>query len=214
MARPSTNTDRKLIEAGKCVLFEHGFSGLTLRAVAQRAKVNLGMFAYHFKDKDDFLRQVSQEAYEEFYGKLILSAEDKEDPKEALCQALRVTVHFIRDHRQTLLVMLKDINNKHPEAIRFAKKNLPRHAIFFLGLIRRCRKEGRIQSLPLGVLVSFILGSLMAPNLIFSVAEGAVSEMPLLRPVLLIAKSEVMSDKAIEQRLDLVFKAISKESKQ
>jgi len=48
MSRPSKNTDKLLIQAGRRLLPETGVSGLSLRRGAQEAGVNLGMFPYYF----------------------------------------------------------------------------------------------------------------------------------------------------------------------
>jgi len=213
MTRISSNTERRLIEAGKAVLFEKGFSGLTLRMVAQRAKVNLGMFAYHFKDKEDFMRQVAQEAYEEFYGSLTLGAKDQKDPVLALREALAAGTRFVRDHRQTVLVLARDLNVGHPEALRFARKNVPRHVLFLFGLIRRCRKQGRFKPMPMANLFAFIAGSIVAPSIMLGVVENVAAHIPLVKPALGLARRDALSDQAIEQRLDLMFAAVLKEAK-
>ncbi|HVE13339.1 MAG TPA: TetR/AcrR family transcriptional regulator, partial [Elusimicrobiota bacterium] len=66
MPRPSRNLDRKLLDAARALLPKSGFSGLNVREVIRKAGVNAGMFHYHFKSRDAFLRRVLEEVYEDF----------------------------------------------------------------------------------------------------------------------------------------------------
>ena len=58
MTRPSRNQDQLLIQAAKRLLPEMGISGMSLQRIADECGVNLGMFHYHFKTKDAFIRKV------------------------------------------------------------------------------------------------------------------------------------------------------------
>jgi AcrR family transcriptional regulator len=209
----SASTEQRLIEAGKAVLFEEGFSGLTLRKVASRAKVNLGMFAYLFKDKEDFTRRVAQQAYEEFYGSLQLGAQSQQDPVLALREAGLVLARFVRDHRQAITSLMRDLNAGHPEALRFARKNIPRHGIFLAALVKRCRSQKRIKNLPLATLLTFMAGAVLAPNQALGLIEKMAPGMPMLKAMLPAARRDISSDKAIEARLDLALAAILTEKK-
>jgi len=64
MPRPSRNLDRALLAAGRALLPARGCSGLSIREVAEAANVNLGMFHYHFKTREAFLRTLLQSMYE------------------------------------------------------------------------------------------------------------------------------------------------------
>ena len=58
--RPSRNLDRALLAAGRELFPSRGCPGLTVREVAEAAGVNLGMFHYHFKSREAFLRALLQ----------------------------------------------------------------------------------------------------------------------------------------------------------
>ena len=60
MSRPSRNVDALLLRAGRELYPETGAAGLSIRKVAERAGVNLGMFHYHFRTKEAFVRQLLQ----------------------------------------------------------------------------------------------------------------------------------------------------------
>ena len=64
MPRPSQNVDQLLIDAGLELLPETGCAGLSVRKLTEHAGVNLGMFHYHFRNKDNFVRTLLQRTYE------------------------------------------------------------------------------------------------------------------------------------------------------
>src|SRR5581483_5845523 len=98
----------RLIEAGREMLRESGLGRVNLRQVAARAKVNLGMFHYHFKTKDQFIRAVLQDCYEKFFRNFNLKIEEEQAPLEKLRKALFAMGQFTRDNRGLFLSMLQD----------------------------------------------------------------------------------------------------------
>lgn len=60
MAKPNVVNKQKLLEAAKESITEHGMEKLTLKAVAENAKVTQGTVYYHFKTKDQLLLEVTE----------------------------------------------------------------------------------------------------------------------------------------------------------
>src|SRR6187399_656329 len=102
MARPSRNLDRALLAAGRALLPEVGCAGLTIRQVAEVAGVNIGMFHYHFKTREAFLRAVLQSVYEEMFVSFPIQAARPIDTTVTghLRSGFRVLGRFLRDNRQ------------------------------------------------------------------------------------------------------------------
>jgi len=207
MTRPSQNTDKKLIRAALELLPSTGYSGLKMRKVAQRAGVNLGMFHYHFKNKDDFIARVASEFYEAFYEKFTLEAASGENPKEQLRRALRTLARFAQENRKLLLALGRDILEGHEQTIRLVENFLPRHGVIIVNLIRQCQKQGLILNVPLPVAISFLLGSMVGPIILVALLEN----IRLKQPYDLIKKVGIpfmLSDRVVGQRLDLIFRAL------
>ena len=141
MPRPSRNVDAQLIRAGLELLPETGTAGLSLRRVAERAGANLGMFHYHFKTKDAFVRALLDALYEDMFADLELAAGDPA-PLAALSKALGVLARFARTHRQLLRRLIGDAMNGEPLAQEFLRANLPRHVGVVLGLVAAAHLMG------------------------------------------------------------------------
>lgn len=208
MSRPSKNTDQLLLKAGRELIPKTGFSGLKIRQVAARAGVNLGMFHYHFKTKEKFARKILQELYEEFFKRFSMESSVGDSPKERLRRALNILGRFVRDNRKLILVLLQDVLQGHKETIKFAKDNAPRHVSIIIDLIKQCQREGSIKKMPIPLVISFLLGSIAAPNFAVEIIKRAMVKNPI-GFVVEMFKSILLSDSAISERVDMALKGIS-----
>src|SRR5262245_39077088 len=134
MPRPSSNTDEKLLKAGRDLLPLTGISGMNIRQVAKKARVNMGMFHYHFKTKDAFARRLLQEYYEEMFATLE-SKTRSGSPLEQLRAVIFTFGCFARDNRHLLLGMFRDMALGEPATVDFIRANLHRHVELILRLV-------------------------------------------------------------------------------
>lgn len=212
MSRPSTNTDQKLIKAGRELLPKMGCDGLTLRQVAKRAGVNLGMFNYHFKDKDEFLQRVLKDTYEEFFQPFAIETSGDGAPLVRLKRALVYVGCFIRENRKLLIAMIKDLLNGNKIVMNIVKTNFPRHLAIIAKLILECQRTGAIRKMQLPAMLPLLVGAIVVPNFFVEIVERmSISKLFGLPP--LILKKIMLSDEAITQRVDLVLRAFAPEPK-
>lgn len=211
MPRPSRNTDKRLLLAGRKLLPDTGISGLSLRRVAAEAGVNPGMFHYHFKTKEAFVRLVLQDIYEEFFRGFRVEAGGEAPPLERLRRALVTVARFARDNRALFLTIIHDVLEGDPQAIRFAQDNVPRHLAIIGGLVEDCQRRGLLERMPLPAAMAFLLGAIGMPNIALGVAERASARRPFgVAPGR--AEDLLASDAAISLRTDLALKALAREA--
>ncbi|MBC7944943.1 MAG: TetR/AcrR family transcriptional regulator, partial [Burkholderiales bacterium] len=193
-----------LIKAARKLLPETGCSGLNLRQVAVKAGVNLGMFHYHFKTKDEFLRHVLQEFYEEFFRHLQLEAAHHATPMENLRAALLLFATFARDNRQLLFALLRDAMNGEEVVQDFLRANLHRHVEILMRLIRECQTQGQLRELPpVNALVTLIVSS----NLPSIISEGVrrAHPWPGKKNVNAMLETQLLSDAALAARIGFLL---------
>ena len=204
--RPSRNLDRALLAAGRALFPTRGCSGLSIREVAEAAGVNLGMFHYHFKSREAYLRALLQTMYDEMYSQLSFQADEKLGPMEALRAALRFMGRFVRANRPFMARVLGDALCGDPIAAEFMRTNFPRHLGLILRLIELAQSKGLIRPMPAPQAMGICAGSLAMPILI----GGAVAESGALGPAGTKMITEVLlSDDALDQRIELALLAIS-----
>ncbi len=212
MTRPSRNTDKLLIQAAKELIPKTGISGLTIRDVSKKAGVNLGMFNYHFKTKDAFIDKLLVETYEDFFTNFKIESATGGTPKERLKNAVMTIAFFVRDNRQIFIMVAKEIALGNKVIIDFIKKHMTRHIEILVKLTHECQKEGYIINLPLLQVLPFIMGSVMATNLLVTAIErfSPVSSSGIMRELFAMAADKtLLADKAIVQRVDMALNALT-----
>jgi AcrR family transcriptional regulator len=212
MSRPSTQTDERLIAAARALLPKTGFSRLTLREVAKKAGVNLGMFSYHFKNKQQFVHRVMGQMYEEFLAQFNLEAATGATPLERLRNALRALGRFARDNRDLLAALARDLMDGNRDTIRFIENNFNRHVAVIYRLVRQCRRDGSMEkTISIPVALSFIAAGVAAPAVMVSVIERAPTGI-LLTSLKKATAPLLLSNRAVERRIEMALQAVSPRS--
>lgn len=206
--RPSQNLDRALIAAGLALFPHRGCAGLTVREVAEAAGVNLGMFHYHFKTREAFLRAVLQAMYDGMYSQLTFEVARSGDPLGNLRAAVRFMGRFVRANRPVLTRVLGDVIAREPVAVAFARDNFHRHFGVVGGLVAQAQQAGQLKPVApqqaLAVLAaSTAMPILFAGAVIDGGSLGAAGGKAL--------EAALLTDAAIDQRIDLVLAALAAE---
>ncbi|WP_141736386.1 TetR/AcrR family transcriptional regulator [Oligoflexus tunisiensis] len=205
MPRPSRNIDSLLIKAGLEMLPDTGLSGLSLREVAQKAQVNIGMFHYHFKTKEAFARILLQELYEMMFARLTHSIDPSQPAINNLKTALFNLGCFSRDQHRILLSLIMDIKKAHPIAIDFVKANFPRHLTLIRELVGKAQHEGTIIKVPIPQVMAFLASSVAMPGMI----GGMIVDLGETFQAAPLLKELVLSDAAIELRVRMALKGVT-----
>jgi AcrR family transcriptional regulator len=177
---------------------------LSVRKLTEHAGVNLGMFHYHFRNKDNFVRTLLQRTYESMFAALSLTVEPQRAPLDNLRAALTVLARFGRQHRRLLLRIAVDALGGERLAADFLRNNLPRHLAVLRRLLEQAQRQGLLQPLPLPQLVAFLAGAVGAPVLL-----GTALELHAGAETAALIERHVLSDAAIAQRIELALRALS-----
>lgn len=207
MARPSRNLDRALLAAGRALLPEVGCAGLTIRQVAEAAGVNIGMFHYHFKTREAFVRAVMQSAYEEMFLTFSTQVARPADASVTahLRSGFRVLGKFLRDNRRLIGRIIADAISGDAVAREFLRENAPRHIQVLSGLIAEGQKRGELKEMPVPQALAFCAGAFGSPIIL----GGAIADSGQVpKAVAQQLAAVIFSDAAIEQRIDLALAAL------
>lgn len=206
MPRPSRNIEQALLLSGRALYAERGCAKLSVRALTEHAGVNLGMFHYHFKTKDEFLRELLAGIYEEMFAQLSEGVAQSGPPLARLREALMLLATFVRSHVQILGRVIADAAAGEKVAIEFMRANAPRHLQLLLGLMQQAESEELL--VPMAPLQRFIfLMSAVAMPLLIAPGIQSLGVAPKLLGGAL--KTQVTSDAAIAERIDLALRALS-----
>jgi AcrR family transcriptional regulator len=207
MPRPSRNIDRELIRAGRELLQENAITDLSLRQVAEHAKANLGMFHYHFKTKDEFVRAVLKDLYEEFFGSVeaeFKKSASEKDPLTRLRGLLEALARFAVEQRTLMASVFRDVLAGNPVVMEFIALNFPRHLGMLHQVMKECQTKKLIRSdLSIPQMIVLCATCLNVPVVIGTslsrVTEGALEGS---------LKKEFLSPDSIRKRIDFVLRGL------
>lgn len=206
MTRPSRNIDQALIATARELLPETGCRGFSIRQLTDRAGVNLGMFHYHFKTREQFLSQVLHDVYQEMFATLSFQAHVDRPPLENLRAALTVLGHFARDNRQLMRRLMADAMSDDATALEFFRRHFPLHLAVLAELVVAGQKAGQLQKLPRLQAITFLAGAVAMPNILAAMftAQGGLPQEALDH-----LTQDVLSNAAIEQRVEMALRGLS-----
>lgn len=208
MSRPKGDAEKKLLEAGLALSREKCCGAISIREVCGRAGVNLGLFHYHFKTREGFRRRLLEAGYLEFFSRLSVSAEGSGRPPAKLRRALGTIARFAREHRRMTVGLIKDAINGDHQVARFAAESFPHHLPLIFGIYKEGLRAGDFRPLSEPFLMAFLMGCVNAPGLMLTLMEEHGAVRPFGRTLPQVEK-ELLSDEAIETRLDLVMAALA-----
>src|SRR3990167_6379914 len=159
MARPSKNLDLAMLQAGRELFPRAGCAGLSVRAVAEQAGANLGMFHYHFKTKENFLRTLLKQVYEEMFAGLNDAAAHEGPAIERLRAALNRAAGLLLTHRRVFARVWMDATSGEPVAAQFLQTNVHRHLAVLFALVQQGQQEGALRPLPPIQCIAMLMGS-------------------------------------------------------
>jgi len=205
MPRPSRNLDLALLQAGRELFPQAGCGRLSVRAVAERAGANVGMFHYHFKTKDNFLRTLLQQVYEEIFAGLSQAATRPGAAIDSLRGALLAAAALLVRHRRVIARVWMDAVAGEPVATEFVRRNAPRHVGMLMELVQQAQHEGALRELPPLQCVATLMGAVALPVVFAAGLVEVAFPVPAFQRQFSV---QVMSEQAIAQRVDLALAAL------
>jgi len=141
------------------MLRQRGAAALSVREVAKKAGVNLGMFNYYFKDKNEFIKTILEDTYSPFITEL------RENQTHNLEDVLFSMAKFSRNHHQTVLSLLGDALAGEKNVVRFLQKNFSTHFAILFEELTIHFEENRYDSKYLEHAFRYLISSVGLPNL-------------------------------------------------
>ncbi len=210
MTRPSQNTDQKLIQVARRMLPTTGCAGLNLREVAQAAHVNLGMFHYHFKTKDEFVRRVLEDVYRDFlkeFNRHTLPTQGS--AMKRLESALFELGRFGWLNRDLVVALSVDILSGNKRVAKFIGQLIQGHMLPIYQLFVECQSEGKFLKGPLAPTILQVALAINGPHLAVALLNGAGAKGVLDLSMLQI-ESDFADEEKLRKRVRSVLRMVSR----
>jgi AcrR family transcriptional regulator len=202
-AQPRVDSRQRMLRAGLAIARRSGLRAVTVRAVATRARANLGSFVHHFGTREAFLDQMVEGWYAPLLARLQLSVDEAAPAPlrlRAFCSAL---IDLVLDNRSMILHLVLDAAAGEAPALNFLKSLPARHPALLLRLIGEAQADGAIRSDddPANVML-FIVGALALPALALTGVERARARRSSFGAQML---ARAIGRDSVARRLDWVF---------
>lgn len=206
MARPSQNIDQALLASGRALYPLHGCAGLSVRQICEHARVNVGMFHYHFQSKNNYLSVLLQGLYDEVFVQLEAQAAQAGTAIERLREALCLLARLMRNHGSWIGRVWADAGLGEDVPRLFLKRNAPRHMGLLLVLLQDAAQAGDLAQSPPMQRFGFLMGSVLAPMVLL---PAAIQLQFLPVDMASTADTDVFSDAAIADRVNRGLAALA-----
>ncbi|AKL98094.1 TetR/AcrR family transcriptional regulator [Endomicrobium proavitum] len=162
MSRPSQNIDKKLIAIGKKRMIEQGIAKLSIRSICIESKVNLGMFYYYFKTKENYIKILLETLTNDLHAYWIKESEGLSSAPEKLKRVLYLNAKMMKEKRGAFETIVKDVDFSNDFYKNIAKGLHKQFGEFFLNLIKDCKQEGYLdKNISNEILTAVIIGGVM-----------------------------------------------------
>jgi AcrR family transcriptional regulator len=101
----------QLVECAVQALCEVGFAGASIGEVARRAGVSKGVVTYHFRTKDDLLRQVVGSLYEHAGDRIAERVTAADSVMDALLGYIETNLAFVAERAEHVRAVTKVVAN-------------------------------------------------------------------------------------------------------
>jgi AcrR family transcriptional regulator len=179
VARPTTISDERILEAARAVFLEHGIAATTAE-VAKRAGVAEGSIFKRFATKADLFKAAVQIDFEDpEFLRTLVGARDEDDPRQVLFDVGLQAVTFFR--RLMPLAMLQFGTGKKvgvPEQLLGPSAPPLRALRALAAFIERQARAGRMRKHDPEIVARMLLGSIQS-YVFFEIVLRAQQKMPL-----------------------------------
>lgn len=121
MSRPGTDTRERILGAARELFGDHGVDGTPIRAIAKKARVNLGMIHYFFRTKDNLVDQV----IEGYFGRMtqaLTELPEGKSARERVEAAIGGIIRALQENQSMVRIMVREYSLQTPRLRRIAER--------------------------------------------------------------------------------------------
>ena len=109
------NQRDKILKTARQLLPKYGYNGISIRAIAMRAKLSTGAIYFHFKNKKDIYKTICFEAIDMLIEKFIDGIKSRNTPSQKLISTCDSYIKFFYENRDYYNILMEYRADFHPE---------------------------------------------------------------------------------------------------
>lgn len=202
MTRPSHNIDLLLFNTGEKLIIEVGFEKFSVRHLCKQAGVNLGMFHYYFKTKENFIELLFESLFNKHLECQKKAAAKHSKAKDKLRAVIYERAVMALTNKQLITVFFKEMLNRSFD--KLLAKHKKEEMRFLVPIIEQCKKDKDIAQ---NVKIQYILPLILpAPN--FAVATDLFKVTDIDSDGNITMENNADLKTYIEKLADLIFRGL------
>ncbi|OHD63241.1 MAG: hypothetical protein A2176_11695 [Spirochaetes bacterium RBG_13_51_14] len=108
------NRDR-ILKTARQLLPRYGYNGISIRAIAARAKLTTGAIYFHFKDKKEIYRTICFEAIDTLIDNFKRGIQSRQTPGQKLISSFDSYINFFYENRDHYNILMEYKAHYHPD---------------------------------------------------------------------------------------------------
>ena len=119
------NNRERILKTARQLLPRYGYNGISIRAIAEKAKLTTGAIYFHFKDKMDIYKTICFEAIDMLIANFRERMESRKTPSQKLISTFDSYIDFFYNHQDHYNILMEykahydpDVKDDHLEVIR------------------------------------------------------------------------------------------------
>jgi AcrR family transcriptional regulator len=124
------------------LLYQYGYSGMTMRQIAAHLKIKAASLYHHFPSKQDILFDVMFDTALQLMHGLLRIEKSIDDPREKLDTAIRWHVLFHTQKREEAFVSHSELRSLTPDNLRSVMRVRKDYDTVFTAILQRCEEAG------------------------------------------------------------------------
>lgn len=202
MTRPSHNIDVLLFEKGQELLLEVGFDKFSVRNLCKKAGVNLGMFHYYFKTKENFIELLIEQVFEQYLDEQKEAAKKYAKAIDKLRAVMRQRALTGLKNKRLLFMFFKELINRSFDKI--IKRHRKEELKFLVPIIEQCKKDKAISR---DLEAKYIL-PLLIPTVNFAVATELFKTERIDEDGTIVNSGKADFTNYVNNLIDIIFRGL------
>jgi len=101
------NNREKILETARLLLPKYGYNGISIRAIAEKAKLTTGAIYFHFRNKKEIYKTICYEAIDLLIAGFREGIESRTTPNQKLISIFDSYVDFYEKHRDYYNIIME-----------------------------------------------------------------------------------------------------------
>ena len=206
----SNTTQQKLLKTGAQLAKKYGLK-FSVRQLCTKSNVNLGLFHYYFKNKENFDKELLTAIYEQMMADITPQISPNAKPRENIKNILLGLNRFAGNNRMFLSSLMGEVLSGNKQMLGFLTQNFTKHIALLQKELKRATIRPELKKQPLAALLSLVALPIVFPQIARGLLERVgTNSLPFNADVL---KQITDDETQVKTRIELGLTTILGEKK-